>query len=75
MRSTLQARATLPVPGHVVLYAKPLQLFEFMCGYEVPAHPTVARNGDRPVLRLFSRSAAQRGQILDRIARNENEIS
>jgi hypothetical protein len=25
---------------------KPLQVFEFMCGYEVPAHPTVAGSGD-----------------------------
>jgi hypothetical protein len=33
--------------------AKPLQLFEFTRGYEVPAHPTVAGNCDRLVLRLF----------------------
>jgi len=33
--------------------AKPLQLIELACGYEVPAHPTVAGNGDRLVLRLF----------------------
>ena len=33
--------------------AEPLQLFEFTCGYEVPAHPTVAGNCDRLALRLF----------------------
>jgi hypothetical protein len=33
--------------------AKTLQLFEFTCGYEVSAHPTVAGNCDRLALRLF----------------------
>jgi hypothetical protein len=33
--------------------AEPLQPFEFTCGYEVPAHPTLAGNCDRLALRLF----------------------
>ena len=32
---------------------EPLQLFEFACGYEIPAHPTVTGNCDRLALRLF----------------------
>src|SRR5262249_42092634 len=39
--------------GTALKGAKSLQLFELTCGYEVPAHPTVAGNSDRLVLRLF----------------------
>ena len=33
--------------GATLKRAKPLQLFELTGGYEVPAHPAVAGNGDR----------------------------